>query len=96
LTAELSLLRRTRVARENDGLTRTAMTVLQQLTGADVITVTPPLLGSTSNETNRDRLIILAASLAALTLVIVVRFARRRLRQRGKSPRPQEAPRQRR
>ena len=49
-----------------------------------LIYVTPPTVHSTLSQANRDRLIILAATLAVLTLVVAARVALRRFRYPGK------------
>ena len=49
-----------------------------------LINVTPPTVHSTLSQANRDRLIILAATLAVLTLVVAARVALRRFRYPGK------------
>ena len=50
-----------------------------------LISVTPAPVHSTLIQANRDRLIILAAMLAALTLVVATRLALRRFRHLGKA-----------
>ena len=49
-----------------------------------LIGVTPPTVHSTLSQANRDRQIILAATLAVLTLVVAARGALRRFRYPGK------------
>jgi hypothetical protein len=82
-TADYALLKKIPIAPGNTGLLDAAQTAVQRLATAAGVKITPPAhVSAASQRNNHDRLVIILASLAALAVAVLLRFALHRRRGR--------------